>query len=114
MNAFELDDLLNQQRQIGEAYLEFLRAASLSVGIYTLQVGAPDLQQPHGEDEVYYVVRGRGQIQVNGQDHAVAPGSIVFVARGVGHRFHNITEDLITLVFFAPAEGTDEASDYEA
>jgi hypothetical protein len=31
---------------------------------------------------------------------------VVFVKAGVEHRFHNITEDLTTLVFFAPAEYT--------
>jgi quercetin dioxygenase-like cupin family protein len=34
----------------------------------------------------------------------VAPGSLVFVAANVEHRFHTITEDLSILVFFAPAE----------
>jgi quercetin dioxygenase-like cupin family protein len=34
----------------------------------------------------------------------VSEGSVVFVAAEVEHRFHSITEDLVVLVFFAPAE----------
>ena len=33
-----------------------------------------------------------------------ASDQLVFVAAGVEHRFHSITEELLILVFFAPAE----------
>ena len=39
-----------------------------------------------------------------GRDQPVGPGSVVFVARTVPHRFADITERLSVLVFFAPAE----------
>jgi len=35
-------------------------------------------------------------------------GSIVFVAARVPHRFHSIAEDLTVLVFFAPAEYSNQ------
>lgn len=38
--------------------------------------------------------------------YAVEPGSLIFVAANIEHRFHTITEDLTVLVFFAPAEST--------
>jgi mannose-6-phosphate isomerase-like protein (cupin superfamily) len=63
-----------------------------------------DLQSPHTEDEVYYVVSGRAQITVAKENQAVQAGSIVYVAKNVEHRFHSIEEDLTVLVFFAPAE----------
>ena len=44
------------------------------------------------------------QIRVGDEDRSVDRGSIVFVAAHVPHRFHTIEEDLIVLVFFAPAE----------
>jgi mannose-6-phosphate isomerase-like protein (cupin superfamily) len=104
MEAFELDDLRAARAQAGRAYLEFLRVAALSMGLYELPAGGVDPQQPHTEDEVYYVARGAGQIRVGDEDRAVAAGSVVFVAAGVAHRFHSITEDLAILVVFAPAE----------
>ena len=106
MLAFELSDLLPKFQREKHFYHEFLRAPSMSLGIYTLAVGATDPQLPHTEDEVYYVASGRGQIQVMGEDRPVQSGSIIFVKAGDDHRFHSITEDLTLLVFFAPAEGT--------
>ncbi len=76
------------------------------MGLYVLKAGGIDPQQPHSEDEVYYIAAGRGMIRVGGEDQPVEAGSVVFVAAGVEHRFHSITEDLHILVFFAPAEYT--------
>ena len=104
MEAFEYAALQEERRQGCKPYLEFLRHPSMSMGIYELAAENADLQEPHNEDEVYYVVRGRAQIHVGGADQTVRPGSIVFVAAGVEHRFHSIEEDLSVLVFFAPAE----------
>jgi mannose-6-phosphate isomerase-like protein (cupin superfamily) len=92
------------QHRTGELYLEFLRRDSMSCGLYVLEAGAEDPQEPHRQDEVYVVLEGRAQLMVAGQDQPVGPGSIVFVARTVAHRFHGITERLSVVVFFAPAE----------
>jgi mannose-6-phosphate isomerase-like protein (cupin superfamily) len=92
------------QHRTGELYLEFLRRDSMSCGLYVLEPGADDPQEPHQEDEVYVVLEGRAQLMVAGQDHPVGPGSLLVVARTVPHRFHDITERLSVLVFFAPAE----------
>jgi len=104
MEAFELSQIAARREQAGKLYLEFLRVPSLSVGLYSLAAGGTDPQQPHTEDEVYYIVSGRGSIKVGSEDREVQAGSVVFVAAGVEHRFHSITEDLDILVFFAPAE----------
>jgi mannose-6-phosphate isomerase-like protein (cupin superfamily) len=104
MDAFELSKLLVQQQESGRLYLEFLRVPALSVGIYTLPAGSEDRQQPHTEDEVYYVAQGIATIRVGEEDRPVVAGSIVYVAAQVEHRFHNIIQDLTVLVFFAPAE----------
>ncbi len=107
MDAFEVRDLAAQQAQTGKLYLEFLRVPALSVGLYVLPADGTDPQQPHREDEVYYVVSGKGMIRVGDEDRAVQAGSVVYVATGVEHRFHSITEAMQILVFFAPAEYTN-------
>ena len=104
MAAFELSNLMDTQTRSGKAYLEFLRVPSLSLGVYRLPAGGIDPQQPHTEDEVYYVVSGRGSIRIGDEDRAVTADSIAFVSAKVEHRFHSIIEDLTILVFFAPAE----------
>ena len=109
MDNFELARLIRDQARGDKPYNEFLRKPSLSMGVYVLPAGGVDKQQPHTEDEVYYVVEGRGMIRVGAEDEPVEPGSIVFVDKGVEHRFHTISQDLKLLVFFAPAQGTDAA-----
>ncbi len=104
MDAFELPQLVTECSQSGSQYLEFIRKSSLSVGLYMLSAGALDQQEPHTEDEVYYIVRGRASIQVDKESRPVEAGSVVFVQANIEHRFHTITEDLTILVFFAPAE----------
>ncbi len=86
------------------SYHEFIHQPALSVGLYLLPAGSDDPQQPHTEDEVYYVVSGTGRIVVGDDEQAVGPGSSIFVAAEVEHRFQQIAEALTVLVFFAPAE----------
>jgi len=89
-----------------EVYREFLRVPSLSLGLYTHEVGASVPQEPHTEDEVYFVVSGRDAIEIDGADHAVTNGSVVYVPARVTHHFHDVTEPLRVLVAFAPPEGS--------
>jgi mannose-6-phosphate isomerase-like protein (cupin superfamily) len=103
MQAHEVPGLDPQPRDAdGHGYVDFLASEKLSVGLAVWPAGATDRQQPHREDEVYYVISGRGLIQVAGEDRDVQAGSLVFVAAGVEHRFHDIEEDLRVLVFWAP------------
>ncbi len=106
MEAYELTHLIDQLNQSGQDYLEFLRVPSLSAGLYMLAAGAVDMQEPHTEDEVYFIMSGRGFIQVDQQSRPVEAGSLVFVKANVEHHFHTITENLKVLVIFAPAEYT--------
>jgi mannose-6-phosphate isomerase-like protein (cupin superfamily) len=104
MTAFEIAELLGAQAGAGTRYLEFLRIPALSMGLYVLPAGGTDPQQPHTEDEVYYVVRGQAVIRVAEEDRPVGAGSVILVEATVEHRFHSIAEELAVLVFFAPAE----------
>lgn len=104
MDAYDLKDSIAQLDRSGKLYHEFLRVPTMSAGVYRLRAGSLDPQAPHTEDELYHVISGRGSIWVGAEDRSVAAGSSVFVAANVEHRFHSIEEDLIVLVFFAPAE----------
>ncbi len=105
IQSFDMAALLSDRAQTGRLYLEFLRHPAMSLGVYSLKAGGIDPQKPHREDEVYYVIAGRAHIQVGDENQLVESGSIVFVGKGLPHKFHSITEDLDVLVFFAPAEG---------
>ncbi len=100
----KLSDIERQRAQSGKSYREFLRVPAMSAGLYVLPARGLDLQRPHHQDEVYYVVRGRARFEAGGEDREVSAGSVIFVAAEVEHRFHDITEELTVLVMFAPAE----------
>lgn len=104
MQAYELTHLISQRADSNKLYLEFLKVPDLSMGLYVLPAGGTDPQSPHTEDEVYYVMSGRGKILVADENRNVQVGSVVYVAKNVAHRFHSIEEELTLLVFFAPAE----------
>jgi mannose-6-phosphate isomerase-like protein (cupin superfamily) len=100
--AFEYGEISQQQAESGKPYLQFINEGTMSLGLYVLSAGSTDTQSPHAEDEIYYVVAGRGAIVVAGERRSVQQGSIVFVAKEVEHRFVDIDEDLSIMVFFAP------------
>jgi mannose-6-phosphate isomerase-like protein (cupin superfamily) len=105
MKAFRLDELEAERAANQGAYLQFLRERNMSVGLYALDAGAQDPQQPHHQDEVYLVVSGRGWLTVGTETAEVARGSVVYVPANVPHKFHHISEDLRVMVVFSPPEG---------
>ena len=110
--VFALDQLLAKRLQAGRSYLEFLRVPAMSAGVYVLPAGAPDPQQPHHQDEIYYVVRGKAKMRLGSEESAeesaeersVAEGSVIFVEAELEHRFFDVEEELVVLVVFAPEE----------
>jgi mannose-6-phosphate isomerase-like protein (cupin superfamily) len=104
MEIFEVDGLEASRSAASEQYHEFLRRDSMSAGLYVLRAREQDAQTPHAQDELYYIVSGKGRFRIAEHDRPVGPGSIVFVEAGVEHRFHTITSDLTVLVVFAPPE----------
>ena len=102
---FAIADLVARLAVDRHDFAEFFRApsGSLSLTIARWPAGSFDEQQPHTEDEVYYVTAGRAVLTVGSDRFDVEPGSVAFVAAGVEHRFSEIAEDLETLVFWAPA-----------
>ena len=99
--AFTLDDLIEKQEKNVRPYLEFLDASTLNMGLYVLPSGGEDLQSPHKQDEVYVIEAGKAILDVEGKDHKVSKGSIVFVKARAKHHFHSIEEELKVLVFFS-------------
>jgi len=102
MDAFTAEELLAGLDPDRHDFAEFFRSATLSLTVARWPAESVDDQQPHTEDEVYYVVSGRARLSVADEDVEVSAGSIAYVAAGVEHRFHNIVEDLRVIVFWAP------------
>ncbi|MEA2654784.1 MAG: hypothetical protein QOI23_149 [Chloroflexota bacterium] len=105
--AAELADVVAQARTAADGYAaEVLRSDLLSVGLYLLPAGGTDDQTPHNEDEVYYAVSGRAKLRVDSLDHQVQAGTLLFVPALAVHFFHDIEEELVLVVFWAPPQGS--------
>src|SRR5437868_2312876 len=68
---FDLKSLEAERLSLARPYFEFLRVPAMSAGIYLLPAGGTDKQKPHGQDEIYYVIRGRAGLTI--QDGKGAP-----------------------------------------
>jgi len=82
-------------------YLEFLNVPALSCGLYSLAAGSKDMQAPHDEDEVYFVLEGKARMRLGDEERQVTPGSLLYVQAATDHSFFEIEEDMLLLVFFS-------------
>jgi len=92
---YELDNLLYELEDHGGYFKDFISTAGIEAGIILLHPNEDDTQKPHSVDEVYYVIKGSGYIEINGKDHPVKQGIFIFVPAATKHRFHHNSQDLI-------------------
>jgi mannose-6-phosphate isomerase-like protein (cupin superfamily) len=88
----------------GEHAVRMLQRGTLDVA---LSVPVHPIQQnPHTQDELYIIVRGRGVLLHDGKRDRFEAGDLLFVAAGTEHDFENFTEDLaVWRVFYGPLGG---------
>jgi mannose-6-phosphate isomerase-like protein (cupin superfamily) len=88
-----------------DPWREFQRSADLSSGLYVLEAGEEDEQEPHTEVGIYVCVKGRARFVTRAAECDVEPGTVIFVPANEEHRFVDITDRLEVVVVFGPAEG---------
>ena len=99
--VFDLDKVRDKLKGEAVEYLEFLNVPALNCGIYFLAAGSTDMQAPHDEDEVYFVLSGKARMHLGEQDRSIGPGSLLYVGATTEHSFFEIEEDMTLLVMFA-------------
>ena len=104
-----LSEARERLRVAPKAFIALFEYAECSVELY-----APkdrDTQQPHAQDELYFVSRGTGTFRCEERVVAFAPGDVLFVAAHVPHRFETFSDDFETwVVFFGPQGGSKPRS----
>jgi mannose-6-phosphate isomerase-like protein (cupin superfamily) len=100
--VFQLEELARRVEGKEAQFVEFLRAPTLSCGVYRLPAGARDMQAPHLEDEIYLVLSGRAKLKIAGQEQEVTAGTILYVRATSEHTFFDIEEDLTLIAVFGP------------
>ncbi len=88
----------------GERAVMLLRRGTLDVA-FGLPLH-PSQQTPHAQDEIYFIIRGRGVLFHESRRDPFESGDLLFVAAGTEHQFEDITEDLaLWRVFYGPHGG---------
>lgn len=86
------------QWPLGERFV-----AAFSRGAWSVELYAPqghDPQQPHAQDELYFILSGSGQFTAAGITCEFAAGMAFFVPASVDHRFTEFTPDFMTWAVF--------------
>lgn len=66
----------------------------------------PRQQTPHAQDEIYFIIRGRGVLFHDGKRDPFESGDLLFVAAGIEHQVEDISEDLaMWRVLYGPPGG---------
>jgi mannose-6-phosphate isomerase-like protein (cupin superfamily) len=78
---------------------------SLTVGVAELEPGESERFTPHrhAQAEVYYILSGTGTVMISGAEHAVKPGSTVFIPGGADHGARNTGGELLRLLYVFPS-----------
>jgi mannose-6-phosphate isomerase-like protein (cupin superfamily) len=88
----------------GAPFVTMMAGGTMSVEVFAPKTA--DLQEPHSQDELYFIHSGTGELIINGQRFDAAAGDAFFVAAGVAHRFENFSDDFVTwVVFYGPQGG---------
>ena len=93
---FDLEKVINAISN-SQYFYNFLNVKSMEVGIINLKKDQKDIQQPHPFDEIYYIISGKGTIEIDGMTNNVNPGKIIYIPKKVSHSFNAISNEIIVL-----------------
>jgi len=79
----------------------FIETSSMVAGLYMLPKSLNgDDTLTHDFDEINYLVNGTAKFKMNNTVIDVKPGSIMWVKRGVGHYFYDLSDDFDVFILF--------------
>lgn len=81
-----------------------------SVAEVIIRPGGRSVRHYHRQaEEVYYILRGQGQMILDGEVRLVGPGDVVIIPPPAQHVIHNTgLEELVMVVTCAPAWAPDD------
>ena len=100
-NFISLDKVIADLNGTGSYFLNVFNNKGVDLGILRLRKGETDTQLPHSVDEVYFVVEGRGSIEIEGKLKPVKSADFILVPAYAHHRFIVGSQDLVVIYFFA-------------
>ena len=98
--VFDTNQYVKDMAKSDSYFHTFINRDTLAAGVLRLEPEERDTQDPHESDEIYYVVRGDGFLNINGKNYDVSEGLSFFVAKNTPHYFHGNKKELVVLYFF--------------
>jgi quercetin dioxygenase-like cupin family protein len=80
------------------------RTWGLTTGVCEIEPGGELGLHTHPPLEVYYFLEGTGVVTLGSQDHAVRPGSTVYIPGGLPHRIYNDGTTRLKLFYVFPVD----------
>ncbi len=80
----------------------------LAVGIAEFPTGCSNTEHWHAQPELYYVLEGEGQLEVEGIAYPVRKGDAIYVPGNALHTIKNQATDLLKILYAFPANSLSE------
>jgi mannose-6-phosphate isomerase-like protein (cupin superfamily) len=78
-------------------------ARQFSAGLFWVKPGTRGHEDSHaGQEELYYIFEGRGQVVIDGTPHRIEAGDVVFIADGRRHYLINDGDRTLGLFWALP------------
>jgi mannose-6-phosphate isomerase-like protein (cupin superfamily) len=95
----------------GGGYEVVHESPGLEIGVYVLVAPEPDRQTPHAFDEIYVVLDGEGDIEIDGEARHVSKGEAIFVAAHADHHFSGYETIALLVIFNGPHSQSRKTGD---
>lgn len=102
MQSFEVAEAAARLRDHGGGFDVVHTSPGLEVGVHVLVAPEEHKQVQNVLDEIYVVLDGDGEIEINGERRPIRRGDGVFVPAGAEHRVHAYEELTLLVVFNGP------------
>jgi mannose-6-phosphate isomerase-like protein (cupin superfamily) len=78
---FNLKDNLEKIQKSNSYFHTFINKDNLAAGVLILKSGEEDTQEPHENEQVYFVLSGNGYLKIKNKNYKVSKEKLFFVAK---------------------------------
>ena len=104
ISLLDLENILLKQKE--NVFIEGLRHGTMRVELYI--PNKIDYQQPHDQDELYFIISGSGILKLEGNNIECKENDVIFVPAKTNHMFENFTNNFKTYVVFYGKNGGEK------
>ena len=101
---YDVSKYINKLKNTDSYFHTFINQETLAAGVLVLSPGEEDTQEPHENDEVYFVLEGDGFLKIKDKRYSVSKNMMYFVAKNTTHFFYGNSKNLIALYFFGGSD----------